>query len=208
MDFWQEIERQLNEYYKSHCSIALDNILFSIQPYLSKKAHLAKREAQMSGVYIPYEDFYSNYLLSTWQALEDYKDINDKNFKTVLGRRLYFSKCEAWRGYKKKSADARDKDGITYVSGRWDSIDELSNTFGEISQTNDYFHLNEVLTKYYQENPINCRFISMLIRGFSPAEAVMQLGICKKYDASARKKVQRIRESFRRFLEDNHFEII
>lgn len=209
MDFWIEFENKLNRYYISNCTDLLDQLLKYLEPLLSKKSHSVTREAHLKGVYIPYEDFYSNFLLSAWQAIEDYKNISDKDFKSVLGRRLYFSKCEIWRNYKKKSADARDKDGITYVSSRWERVED--HHFSSSDNCNIYcenIHLKEALLKFFQENPKGCEFISLLIQGYSSAEALIHLGLCSKYDVAARKRAQRMRSSFKEFLSVNEIEIV
>ena len=205
MDFWEKVDKKLTDYVNCPDNKNFEELFSCLEDYLSKRATAARYKAEATGVYIPFEDFYSNFRLSTWQAIEDYPTIETSTFKSVLLHRLFFSERAVWQLYKKKSADQTDKDGVTYEGARWSSTDELPETFYNSTEMDEErFYLLEELEKYASVNRTNYNFLRLLIYGFTPKEAVIKLKIADEYDASARKKVQRIRRSFKKFLEENN----
>ncbi|WP_159723565.1 BacL2 family protein [Enterococcus sp. CSURQ0835] len=202
MDCWEDLEKSFNEYRERKDDRAFTEIFSKLQQYLLIKARAAQAEAKITGVYIPYEDFYSNFSVAAWHAIEDYPDIKSSSLKNVLSHRLYYAKCEVWRTYKKKSDDCKDKNGNTYDSTRWSDIDDhlyLVNDGEEITETELF--LAEQLKNYSTINKTNYQVICLLIFGYTPAEALLKLGLAEEYNIAARKKIQRIRNSFREFIE-------
>lgn len=63
MDCWEDLEKSFNEYRERKDDRAFTEIFSKLQQYLLIKARAAQAEAKITGVYIPYEDFYSNFQL-------------------------------------------------------------------------------------------------------------------------------------------------
>lgn len=105
MDFWTERIGEVKRYVEKHTEEELELILTHFIPYLKKCAEYSYYSARNVGVYIPFEDFYSAYLCSTWQVIEDFYELDqaELNFKNMFLHRLFIAEKEVWRLYKKKS---------------------------------------------------------------------------------------------------------
>lgn len=83
-------------------STTLKNVINHLTPYL-KNTRSAQFRARMTGAYVPFEDFYSTYLVSVWKVLEDLhaEVIDIKKIKTIVLYRLKIAEKDVWRTYKK-----------------------------------------------------------------------------------------------------------
>ncbi|EPI03670.1 hypothetical protein D920_00291 [Enterococcus faecalis 13-SD-W-01] len=206
MDFWTERICEVERYTKKHTEEELERILTNFIPYLKKCAEYSHYSARNVDVYIPFEDFYSAYLCSTWQVIEDFCafDQAEKNFKNMFLRRLFIAEKEVWRLYKKKSGKTTDKKGITYTSGRWHTIQEGADLFAPTFLDESTLIINELLAKYQIVAPEDAQFFSLLMEGYSCAEAVSTL-FFEEYNARMRKKIERMKRKFQKYLENENF---
>lgn len=64
--------------------------------------------------------------------------------------------------------------------------------------------INELLTKYQIIAPEDAQFFSLLMEGYSCAEAVSTL-FFEEYNARMRKKIERMKRKFQKYLENENF---
>ncbi len=205
MDFWDTLTDKVQLYMNTRNENDLEEIISFSIPYLKKYAFRAQKEAQQSGVYIPFEDFYSNLMYTTWKTVKNYSCKDDFTFQRVLRHRLFFSKCNVWRTYKTTTNDSNDKDGVSYVKSRWSSLETIDEKTLKISPAEDErLILLEALSNYSLADPKNYQFLNYLIYGDTPLEALKKVGLCPSeqqvYSDKFRKKVERIRKNFRNYL--------
>lgn len=91
MSFWEELEIKVNIYISSRKSYDMDDIILCSSKYLKTCAHNSRKKAENLGVYIPFEDFYSEYLLSFWQGIETFLDSTNLSLKNIILRRLFIA---------------------------------------------------------------------------------------------------------------------
>lgn len=72
MNIWQMIDDLLKKYYLTNDKDILDLIILDLDPYIKSCAHRFVFKAQSNGVFIPFEDFYSNLCLAIWEGIEDF----------------------------------------------------------------------------------------------------------------------------------------
>ncbi|WP_438725356.1 BacL2 family protein [Enterococcus sp. DIV1368c] len=168
-----------------------------------KSAKNAQISAEKLGVYIPFEDFYSTYLLATWKAIEDYRLERKKKelkFKNLFLYRLAIAEKDVWRLYKKSSNNKNDKNRITYDAGRWQSLDPgfiESQSSVEIDST---INLKEMVCNYQKQEPLDGFFFSLLVEGFTCSEAAKIMFSEKDYHPSVRKRVERMKKRLKKYL--------
>lgn len=206
MDFWTERIIEVEDYVKEQDERRLEIILLNFVPYLKKSAKYSHFSASNVGVYISFEDFYSAYLFATWEAIEVFREEqkNDFNFKNVFLHRLFIAEKNVWRLYKKKSGKSTDKHGITYASGHWQMIDESSACFPPCFLDESILMIKEILMKYQVIAPDDAQFFSLLVEGYSCAEAVRYM-FFEEYNARMRKKIERMKRRFKKYLEKENF---
>lgn len=202
MDFWNELEIILEMDTKIWESTTLENAIKYLIPYLKKMARSAQFRARMTGVYIPFEDFYSMYLISVWKVLEDlHAEVFDiKKIKHIVAYRLKIAEKDVWRTYKKKSNSATDINGTTYEATRWKSLectllDSMCEDFNDISLI-----FKELFLKYSQKEPAETYFFLLLIQGYSTSEAAKIAFGEKEYTNKVRKKIERSRKKLKNYL--------
>ena len=203
MSFWISITERVDLYVTEPNGELLEAILRDFFPYLKKSAKNAQISAEKLGVYIPFEDFYSTYLLATWKAIEDYRLERKKKelkFKNLFLYRLAIAEKDVWRLYKKSSNNKNDKNGITYDAGRWQSLDPgfiESQSSVEIDSTID---LKEMVCNYQKQAPLDGFFFSLLVGGFTCSEAAKIMFSEKDYHPSVRKRVERMKKRLKKYL--------
>lgn len=189
MIFWEELEEKVDCYKINASEDNMNNIIVYSVRYLKVCAMNSRKKANANGVFIPFDDFYSQYLLTLWETVLDYVDIENHSLKNVLLHRLFIAERKVWRLYKKKSYSPNDKDNISYTATRWNVLnDEILQ--GEIysAKYEGQITLQECLQAYRKENQEDSKLIELLIKGYSPSESVKILGINLEYNAAARKK--------------------
>ncbi len=206
MDFWTERISEVKVYVENQNEEDLETILLNFIPYLKKMAEYSHYLAKNAGIHIPFEDFYSAYLFSSWQAIEDSRkaDQADLNFKNIFLYCLFIAEKNVWRLYKKKSGKTTDKNGVTYASGRWQTIDEFNHLFNPTFLDEGTLIIKDILTKYQRIAPDDAQFFSLIIEGYSCAEAVSYL-FFEEYNARMRKKIERMKRKFKIYLESENF---
>ncbi|WP_034691511.1 hypothetical protein [Enterococcus mundtii] len=120
MSFWISITERVDLYVIEQNGELLEAILRDFFPYLKKSAKNAQISAEKLGVYIPFEDFYSTYLLATWKAIEDYRLERKKKelkFKNLFLYRLAIAEKDVWRLYKKVQTIRMTKMGLLMMLG-------------------------------------------------------------------------------------------
>lgn len=187
-------------------STTLKNVIYHLTPYL-KNARSAQFRARMTGAYVPFEDFYSTYLVSVWKVLEDLhaEVIDIKKIKTIVLYRLKIAEKDVWRTYKKKSNNATDINGTTYEATRWKSLectllDSMYEDFNDLSLI-----FKELFFKYIQKEPAETYFFLLLIQGYFTSEATKIAFGEEEYTNKVRKKIERSRKKFKNYLYEEKF---
>ncbi len=102
----------MKKYYLTNDKDILDLIILDLDPYIKSCAHRFVFKAQSNGVFIPFEDFYSNLCLAIWEGIEDFKSISGSTFKNVTLRRIYIAEKKTWKQYELQSARSSIKMGL------------------------------------------------------------------------------------------------
>jgi|GEM_PF-1285726 len=208
MSFWEELEIKVNIYISSRKSYDMDDIILCSSKYLKTCAHNSRKKAENLGVYIPFEDFYSEYLLSFWQGIETFLDSTNLSLKNIILRRLFIAEKKVWRLYKKKTKTEWDKNGVSYASARWEELNNEKVTKKTYNQFTDYMLImNDDFRNFANEKQENSQLISLLLFGYSPSETIKIMGISDNYDTASRKKIERAKKSFERYLNLNKYSI-
>ena len=201
MEFWEELEIKVELYRNNRKEMIMNDILEFCCKYLKTCAMNSYNKAKNTSVYIPFEDFYSQYLLCFWEGICDYIELEGFTLKNILLRRLFIAERKVWRMYKKISNSKEDKNQTSYNSTRWQTLEfDFDSIDIKSFRMEEDLILNEAFENYCKNNRKNAELIYLLFIGYSPSEAVELLDISNTYDAKTRKKVQRIKESFIRFL--------
>ena len=99
----------------------LSNIFEEMKSYISKCINNAYMKPKNYGLEIPKEDFESRFKQYLWEAIESFQ-VGGSTFKNIVIRRFDFAEKHTWNQYKTKG-NKEDKDGVSYVSARLDSLD-------------------------------------------------------------------------------------
>ena len=203
MLFWKEIEFKVEKYRYENTEYNLNDILMFMNIYLKTCATNSHNKAKFAGVFIPVEDFYSQYLMSCWQGIDDYLNLPGYKLKNIILRRLSIAEKHVWRMYKTTINVDDHKNDISYNSARWIELDvTLLLTTEDYLKIENNIYLREILKKYQQKHKDDYIIISLLLAGYSPSEVFKLLGLSSNYDYRERKQFQRLKESFHNFL--NH----
>lgn len=201
MNIWQMIDDLLKKYYLTNDKDILDLIILDLDPYIKSCAHRFVFKAQSNGVFIPFEDFYSNLCLAIWEGIEDFKSISGSTFKNVTLRRIYIAEKKTWKQYKKSGSKVFNKDGITYDVTRWENIESLHHSKNcTVKSAERSIEEKLLIENFKKQDFFRGTFIELLYHGYSCKEICLLLGISKTYDAKTRKKCQRIKESFWKYI--------
>ncbi|EOH91588.1 BacL2 family protein [Enterococcus villorum] len=199
---WKTVEDALKKYYQTNDEAILELMIKKLDPYIKTCAHNFVFKARSNGVFIPFEDFYSNLMLAIWQGIEDFRNIRTSTFKNVALRRIFIAEKKTWNQYKKTGNKKFDKNGVTYGVTRWEELETLNNnTQYTIYDNAEVFIEEKLLIENFKKlDPFKGTFIELLSLGYSPKEICLLLGISQTYDAKTRKKCQRIKESFLKYI--------
>jgi hypothetical protein len=217
---WVNVEEMAVQYVKATDVFVKQDILAevfeSMKKYIGSCVRNAVRKAETHGVIIPREDFESRYMQYLWEALEAFNPNGKYSFEQIVKRRFRFAETHTWRQYKTKG-DENDKDGVTYVSARWDSLDrkvgggegEDNKTFGDIvlgetvSAEDEFLSRNEemeIINEFAEVSERYATVIRFLALGYEGDALAIVTGEADSNNAKMRKLVQRSKESFKKFL--------
>lgn len=201
--------------------LILEEIFEAMEGYINTCINNAVRNAQNYGLIIPREDFESRYFQYLWEALEAFDIEGESTFKNIVLRRFRFAETHTWRQYKSKGNN-EDKDGVSYESARWDSLDRnicggssdddktLAEVIvGESQSAEEVFVDNneeeEILKAFAKVNERYSNVIRFLYLGYEGDDLAKVTGEADKYDAKMRKLVQRSKDAFKKFMSERAF---
>src|SRR5699024_1650174 len=173
--------------------------------------------AKNYGLFIPKEDFESRFMQYLWESIEAY-EIGGSTFKNIVIRRFRFAETHTWRQYKSKG-DSSDKDGISYDSARWDSLDrkvgggdsEDDKTMADIvlgdtdSAEKEYLDLYDeqaIIEEFSKVNERYSNVIRYMSLGYEGDDLAIATGEADSNNAKMRKLVQRSKASFKKFIDE------
>ncbi|MDC3413942.1 BacL2 family protein [Terrihalobacillus insolitus] len=217
---WVNVEGMAVVYANETDTFAKQDILAevfeSMKKYIGSCVRNAVRKAETHGVIIPHEDFESRYMQYLWEALEAFDPNGEYSFEQIVKRRFRFAETHTWRQYKTKG-DENDKDGVTYASARWDSLDrkigggegEDNKTFADlvlgetVSAEEEFLARNEemeIINEFAKVNERYANVIRFMALGYEGDVLAIATGEADSNNAKMRKLVQRAKEAFRKFL--------
>lgn len=101
MIFWEELEEKVDCYKLNSSEENMNTIIVYSMKYLKVCAMNSKKKGIANGVFIPFDDFYSQYLLTLWESVLDYVNIENHSLKNIILHRLFIAERKVWRLYKK-----------------------------------------------------------------------------------------------------------
>lgn len=216
---WATVEDLAKQYASEANEMIRENIANMIfknmDKYVKTSINNAYINARKYSLSIPKEDFESRFMQYLWEAIEAY-EIGGSSFKNIVMRRFDFAEKHTWRQYKSKG-DSNDKDGVSYDSARWDSLDRKAGgseseseksladvVLGDtISAEDEYIEQNEemrIIDDFAQVNERYANVIRFMALGYDGDALAMATGEADSNNAKMRKLVQRSKESFHNFL--------
>lgn len=209
------VNEMATEYATTKNTEVFNNLFRECESYLRYLATSKATKAQLSGVYIPKEDFESSFFLALLEAADSFDPTKGRfigRLNRLIGRSY---EPDVWRKYRTKGNDTQDKDGKRYDKARMDSLDrtidvESGFTLGEAllepqASAEDEFMEKETIEKTLEDfGKVNERYakaITLMYLGSTNDELAEAFGE-REYNAKVRKLVQRAKESFRKFLYD------
>lgn len=195
----------------------LSDIMIKIKSYLKACINNAHNRSKRLGVYIPKEDFESFMTEYIWKAIETYDVNGGYEIDAIIKRRIRLAEIDASRKYRKPGNDT-DKDGYTYVSARWDSLnrsvsneqssEELLNYILGEAPSAEYVYTNkaeqiEIIEAFEQSSKKNLRYANIIRSmwlGYEGGELAIVTGEEEEYNAKMRTYVSRAKKSFKEFL--------
>lgn len=219
---WTKVEGLAVEYSESinlfEKELKMAEIFNVMAKYINTCVINSVANARNNGLFIPKEDFESRYMQYLWEAVEAYNKEDGYSFKNIVIRRFRFAEAHTWRQYKAKGSE-NDKDGITYDSARWDSLDrKVEGDSSEGNKTLADFVLGEGVSaedaymQQYEEMEIINEFaevseryatiIRLMVLGYDGDTLAIASGESDSYDAKMRKLVQRAKQSFKKFMDE------
>lgn len=198
--------------------LIIEDIFQAMEGYLQTCITNAVNSARNYGIVIPREDFESRFFQYLWEAVEAYKkEDGEVSFKNIAIRRLRFAEIHTWKQYQTKG-DENDKDGISYETARWDSLDRKigsgsddDKSLGEmvigdeVSAEDifiDEYEEVEILSAFEKVNERYSNVIRYMALGYEGDDLAIATGESDKYDAKVRKLVQRARNSFEKYIKE------
>lgn len=218
---WKNVERIAHAYAVTNNElekkVLIKELFGEMKRYIGTCANNAVRNAKNYGLYIPKEDFESRIIQYIWEALETFNVDSGSTFKNIVIRRIRFAETHTWRQYKTKGNE-NDKDGVSYFSARWDSLDRTveggdseNRLFADIlldnslSAEDEFFDRNEEINIVVEFAKINqryasiIRFISLGYKGDALAKVT---GEANSNNTKMRKLIQRSKDSFAKFMKE------
>lgn len=216
---WVNVEGLAVAYAKSSNQFAKQVILAEVfeamKNYIRKCVNNAVRKAENYGIQIPREDFESRFMQYLWEALEAFQINGGSTFKNIVLRRFQFAEAHTWRQYKTKGNE-NDKDGVSYASARWDSLDrkiggdsEEDKTLAEVvlgetkSAEAEFLGQREemeIIDQFAQVNERYANIIRFMALGYDGDALAIATGEADSNNAKMRKLIQRSKEAFAKFM--------
>lgn len=195
----------------------LSNIFEEMKSYISKCINNAYMKPKNYGLEIPKEDFESRFKQYLWEAIESFQ-VGGSTFKNIVIRRFDFAEKHTWNQYKTKG-NKDDKDGVSYVSARLDSLDRRiagSDLEGETTLANllnwkvvsaeeellDKLEEAEILSDFARVNERYANVIRFMALGYEGNALAIATGEADSNNAKFRKLTQRSKESFAKFMNE------
>jgi hypothetical protein len=209
------IDALATEYVKTNRLAVLNELAKELLLYARWKARYATWKAKRTGVYIPLEDFESNFLMAVMDAAKTY----DPKKGHFIGRLNYLiSRCyepAVWRKYATKKSDSKSN-GSRYMKANMDSLDrvidaENGSTLGEAvliqhtsaeEQFMNSYMIEKILNEFCVINKHYGNVIVLIHKGVTNEELALIFGE-REYNVRIRKLVQRAKKSFRNFVDTN-----
>ncbi|MDT2660509.1 hypothetical protein P7E02_11560 [Enterococcus hulanensis] len=194
-DFWVELEMVIKD--SKLGEEFADKAIQKLLPYIKTCVGNYYRKALSYGVMIPFEDFYSNSLLSVWEGLQAIKSNTELNIKNVILYRLNISEKKTWRQYRKKGAST-DSQQISYSSARWADLDfDCTDSHDLEHDVLSISHFDSCIKQFSMINQEYAEIIKLLITGYSSKEAFQKVYNISNYSSKERKKMERIKKRFK-----------
>ncbi|WP_163530916.1 BacL2 family protein [Halobacillus ihumii] len=217
---WTKVEGLAVAYYNETNEFIREDILVELvetmKGYVDVCSSNAVNRATETGVELPHEDFYSAFYESIWAALEAFEPTKGK-FKSIVSFRFRIAEAGVWRKYQTKGNED-DKDGKSYASARWDSLDapvgngeEGETTLADVALESvpsveetvvedGENEAVEIIREYAKQNERYAKVIFFLFQGYEGEDLAEKLGY-EEYDANLRQLVKRSKQSFAKFME-------
>jgi hypothetical protein len=215
---WVNVEGMAVAYANETNEFAKQDILADVfnamEKYIKTCVKNAVANARNYGLDIPKEDFESRFMQYLWEALEAF-EIGGSSFKNIVLRRFRFAETHTWRQYKTKGCE-NDKDGVSYESARWDSLDKkiggdsdddksladvvLGNA---MSAEDEFIAANEemeIVNEFAEVNERYAKVIRFMLLGYEGDVLAIATGEADSNNAKMRKLVQRSKEAFAAFM--------
>ena len=182
MEFWAEVTRLSDIYRFTNKEEDLINVMEYMERYIGVSAKNAKHRSELYKLCIPYEDFISSFDLAVWEALETYagQEKVEHTFKNIVLFRMNLAEKSVWRLYKSNTCDQKDA-GI------------------DIEEAICY---KEMLKNYIKKFPKQSKFILLLLQGYTSCEASKLCQWGSNDDEKSRKRAQRTKQHFKKFLNE------
>lgn len=217
---WNTAERLAKDYATEINKIKKDAILgdlfFVLNDYMITCVRKGVKNAKDYGLEIPKEDFESRVYEYLWNAIEAYEIDGKSTFKNIAINRIKFAEIHTFRQYT-HAGSKDDKDGKTYNSARWDSLDrqvggsegEESNTMADVVLENaasaEHEFLDEtdegrIIAGFKDESSRYANVIHYMSKGYDGDALAQITGESDTYDAKMRKLVQRAKKAFMEYM--------
>lgn len=218
---WVNVEKMVEEYAKETDLTLKDNMLSNIFDYMEAYTiscvNNAFENARNYGLVIPKADFESRFMQYLWESIEAY-EIGGSTFKNIVIRRFRFAESHTWRQYRAKG-DSSDKDGFTYDSARWDSLDRkvgsgdsdddksmadvvLGDSHSAEQQYLDDYDYDEILEDFSKLNERYSIIIRYMAAGYEGDDLAIVTGEAESNNAKMRKLVQRSKAAFKKYMHE------
>jgi len=196
----------------------LGDIMGKVEKYLNTCVNNAHSHANATGLHIPKEDFESYMTEYVWKAIESFDKDGGYKIGAIIKRRIHLAEIDVSRTYRKRGSDS-DKDGYTYESARWDSLNrsvggegdskELANyVLGDTPSAEDEYFDNaeqlSILEDFEKSSKKNIRYANIIRNmwlGFEGDDLARITGVEEAYNAKMRTYVSRAKTSFKEFME-------
>lgn len=196
----------------------LANIMGKVERYLKTCVNNAHNHAYVKGLHIPKEDFESYMTEYVWKAIETYDKNGGYKIEAIIKRRIHLAEIDASRTYRKRGHDT-DKDGYTYESARWDSLNRSVGGEDDSKELSDYVlgdtpsaeeeylenaEQNVIINAFERTSKKNARYANIirhLALGFVGDDLARVTGEAEENNGKMRMYTKRAKDSFKEFLE-------